>query len=95
MLLKVMKGGLRGSLPPWVILGGGWAAAVPESTTQLLIGHKRPSLTYGHYSQGERLQKDLREYIHSLRYSNEVMGLIRGGMERKRSAETRQRSRHL
>jgi hypothetical protein len=23
MLLKVMKGGLGGALPPWVILGGG------------------------------------------------------------------------
>lgn len=54
------------------------AAAVPESTTQLIIGHKRPSLTYGHYSQGERLRKDLREYIGRLRYSAAVMRLIEG-----------------
>jgi intergrase/recombinase len=56
-------------------------AGVPESTTQLIIGHKRQSLTYGHYSKGERLRKDLREYreyIGRLRYSNEVMRLIRG-----------------
>ena len=30
MLLKVMKGGLRGSLPPWVILSvGGWGVIIP------------------------------------------------------------------
>ena len=70
-------------------------AGVPESTTQLIVGHKRQSLTYGHYSKGERLRKDLREYreyIGRLRYSNEVMTLIRGGRDRKRSAETRRRS---
>jgi integrase len=44
------------------------AAGLPESTTQLIIGHKRQSLTYGHYSQGERLRKELREYINRLRY---------------------------
>jgi hypothetical protein len=32
------------------------AADVPESTTTLLIGHKRASLTYGHYSKGERVK---------------------------------------
>jgi integrase len=51
-------------------------AAVPESTTQLIIGHKRQSLTYGHYSQGERLRDELRSYINRLRYSAEVMRLI-------------------
>jgi integrase len=54
-------------------------AAVPESTTQLIIGHKRQSLTYGHYSQGERLRKELRDYINRLRYPDEIMRLIRGG----------------
>jgi hypothetical protein len=53
-------------------------AGVPESTTQLIVGHKRQSLTYGHYSKGERLRKDLREYIGRLRYSKDVMKLIRG-----------------
>jgi intergrase/recombinase len=53
------------------------AAGVPESTSQLIIGHKRQSLTYGHYSQGERLRKELRGYINTLRYSDEVMRLIR------------------
>jgi hypothetical protein len=32
------------------------AAEVPESTTKRIIGHKRASLTYGHYSKGERLK---------------------------------------
>jgi integrase len=52
------------------------AAEVPESTTQLIIGHKRASLTYGHYSHGERVK--LRRYINKLRYSTAVMRLIEG-----------------
>ena len=52
------------------------AAEVPESTTKLIIGHKRPSLTYGHYSKGERVK--LRDYINKLHYSRDVMRLIRG-----------------
>jgi hypothetical protein len=52
------------------------AAGVPESTTKLIIGHKRPSLTYGHYSKGERVK--LRDYINKLHYSRDVMRLIRG-----------------
>jgi hypothetical protein len=64
------------------------AAEVPESTTKLIIGHKRPSLTYGHYSKGERVK--LREHINKLHYSRDVMRLIRGAesavkpQERKR-----------
>jgi integrase len=52
------------------------AAEVPESTTKLIIGHKRSSLTYGHYSKGERVK--LRKHINKLRYSPDVMKLIRG-----------------
>ena len=52
------------------------AAEVPLSTTQLIMGHKRASLTYGHYSKGERIK--LRKYINRLRYSDAVMKLIRG-----------------
>jgi hypothetical protein len=52
------------------------AAEVPESTTKLLIGHKRASLTYGHYSKGERVK--LRKTIEKLKYAPEVMRLIRG-----------------
>lgn len=52
------------------------AAEVPESTTKLIIGHKRASLTYGHYSKGERVK--LREHINKLRYADDVMRLIRG-----------------
>jgi hypothetical protein len=50
----------------------------PESTTKLIIGHKRPSLTYGHYSKGERV----REHINKLHYSRDVMRLIRGAGRR-------------
>jgi hypothetical protein len=50
------------------------AAAVPESTVKLIVGHKRASLTYGHYSQGQRV--NLREAISALRYPKEVMRLI-------------------
>jgi hypothetical protein len=51
------------------------AAEVPESATKLIIGHKRPSLTYGHYSKGERVK--LREHINKLHYPDNVMRLIR------------------
>jgi hypothetical protein len=50
-------------------------AGVPESTTDLIIGHKRSSLTYGHYSKGDRV--DLRSAINKLKYAPEVMRLIR------------------
>jgi integrase len=70
------------------------AAAVPESTTKLIIGHKRQSLTYGHYSEGERLRKELREYIKRLGYSDEVMRLIGGhGSAAKRQESKRSRRR--
>jgi integrase len=65
------------------------AAEVPESTTKLLIGHKRASLTYGHYSKGERVK--LRKAIEKLKYAPEVMRLIEGrvpqpqGSRRRRS----------
>jgi integrase len=49
-------------------------AEVPESTTKLLIGHARKSLTYGLYSKGERVK--LRESIEKLDYSSVVMRLI-------------------
>jgi integrase len=52
------------------------AAAVPESTVALIVGHKRASLTYGHYSKGQRV--NLREAINALRYRKEVMRLISG-----------------
>ena len=51
-------------------------AEVPESTTKLLIGQKRASLTYGHYSKGERVKR--RKAIEKLKYAPEVMRLIRG-----------------
>jgi integrase len=50
------------------------AAEVPESTTKLIVGHKRPSLTYGLYSKGERVK--LRKHINKLRYGGDVMKLI-------------------
>jgi len=50
-------------------------AEVLESTVKLLIGHKRDSMTYGHYSKGARV--DLRNAIDRLTYSVDVMELIR------------------
>lgn len=50
------------------------AAEVPEHLTKLIVGHKRSSLTYGHYSKGRRVK--LREQIEKLRYSDAVMRLI-------------------
>jgi integrase len=60
------------------------AAEVPESTTKLLIGHKRSSLTYGHYSKGDRMK--LRKYINKVRYAEAVMRLIRAHPEGARGA---------
>jgi integrase len=50
------------------------AAEVPESTTKLIIGHARQSLTYGRYSKGARVA--LRDSINKLHYASEVMRLI-------------------
>jgi hypothetical protein len=49
---------------------------VPESTVKLTIGHKRASLTFGHYSRGERVK--LRKHTNKLSYTDDVMRLIRG-----------------
>jgi integrase len=51
-------------------------AGVPESTVKLLVGHARPSLTFGRYSEG--LLVDLRQAIDRLSYSDEVSRLIAG-----------------
>jgi integrase len=51
------------------------AAAVPETTIKLLIGHTRSSLTYGSYSKGERVE--LRDIIRKLKYSPALMRAIR------------------
>jgi len=47
---------------------------VAESTVKLLVGHERTSMTYGHYSQGERV--DLREAIEMLDYGAAIMDAI-------------------
>lgn len=47
---------------------------VPESTTKLLVGHARDSMTYGHYSDGQRV--DLRSAIDKLDYGPKVMAAI-------------------
>jgi integrase len=51
------------------------ASEVPESTTKLIVGHARPSLTFGGYSKGERVR--LRKVINKLRYPDSVIRLIR------------------
>jgi integrase len=48
---------------------------VAESTTKLLVGHKRVSMTYGHYSKGQRV--NLRKVINKLDYGPEVMSALR------------------
>jgi hypothetical protein len=47
---------------------------VPESTVKLLVGHARQSMTFGHYSKGQRVE--LREAIERLDYGAEVMEAI-------------------
>jgi integrase len=47
---------------------------VPESTTKLLIGHARESLTYGHYSKGDRV--NLREAVSKLDFGAEIVEAI-------------------
>ncbi|PYF01681.1 site-specific recombinase XerD [Rhodopseudomonas faecalis] len=47
---------------------------VAESTVKLLVGHARQSMTFGHYSQGERV--DLRDAIDMLDYGPGVMQAI-------------------
>jgi integrase len=64
------------------------AAEVPESTTKLLVGHARQSMTYGRYSKGQRVQ--LREAINKLHYSSKLMRLIRNGPS---AASSRQASK--
>jgi integrase len=50
------------------------AAEVPESSTALIVGHARQSMTYGHYSKGLRVK--LRKSINKLHYAPAVMRLI-------------------
>jgi hypothetical protein len=47
---------------------------VPESASKLLVGHARESMTYGHSSNGERL--NLREAINKLDYGAQIMQAI-------------------
>jgi integrase len=49
-------------------------ADVPESTVKLIVGHKRQSITFGHYSKGTRV--NLREASNKLAYNPEIMTLI-------------------
>src|SRR5262249_38035413 len=58
------------------------AGGVPESTAKLIVGHKRGSITFGLYSQGERV--NLRSAVNMLAYSPDVMKLIRGSKLKKR-----------
>jgi integrase len=64
------------------------AAAVPESTTKLIVGHARHSMTYGHYSQGDRV--NLRNAINELHYSSKLMRLIRADLTDRKSSGRRQ-----
>ncbi len=65
------------------------AAEVPESTTKLIVGHARLSMTYGHYSKGQRVQ--VREAINKLPYANTVMRLIRKPTKEEHARSNRQK----
>jgi hypothetical protein len=54
-------------------------------------GHKRASLTYGHYSKGERVK--LRKAIEKLKYAPEVMRLIEGRVPQPQGSRRTQRRR--
>ena len=47
---------------------------VAESTAKLLVGHKRESMTYGHYSKGQRV--NLRNAIEKVDYGPKIMTAI-------------------
>jgi len=47
---------------------------VAESTVKLLVGHKRQSMTYGHYSKGQRV--NLRKAIERVDYGPKIMEAI-------------------
>jgi integrase len=63
------------------------AAEVPESTTKLIIGHARQSMTYGLYSKGRRVQ--LRQAINKLHYASGVMRLIQATNHNERASRKR------
>lgn len=62
-------------------------AEVPESTIKLIIGHSRPSLTFGGYSKGQRVP--LREAINKLNYAKDVMRLIRKSTQEDKASQAR------
>ena len=70
------------------------AAEVLESTTKLIVGHARSSLTYGLYSKGHHVE--LRKAINKLHYSSGVMKLIRStavmGQGTRKQRATRRRA---
>ena len=70
------------------------AAEVPETTVKLLVGHRRNSITYGKYSEGERT--NLRKAILDLKYSRPVMAAIRATAlpERERKSRSAKTTHH-
>jgi integrase len=68
------------------------AAEVPESTIKLIVGHARQSLTYGHYSKGQRVEP--RKAINKLHYSSGVMKLIRSTADVGQGTRKQRAARH-
>jgi hypothetical protein len=61
------------------------AAEVPEGVTKLIVGHKRASQRYGHYSRSDRVS--LRKYINKLpRRRDAAYSRGRGKASRARAA---------
>jgi hypothetical protein len=56
------------------VLGVHGGLEVAESTAKLLVGHKRVSMTYGHYSKGQRV--NLRAALDKLDYGSTIMSAI-------------------
>jgi integrase len=67
-------------------------AEVPVSTTSLIVGHARQSLTYGLYSKGHHVE--LRRAINKLHYSSGVMKLIRSTADVGQRTRKQRAARH-
>jgi integrase len=67
------------------------AAEVAESTTKLIVGHARSSMTYGRYSKGQRVE--LRKAINKLHYTDSVMRLIRKPTQEEHTSSRSKKNR--
>ncbi|MET0439464.1 MAG: tyrosine-type recombinase/integrase [Devosia sp.] len=64
---------------------------VPESALKLVVGHARDSMTFGHYSRGQRVK--LRGVIAKVDYGPKVMGALRTACEATKQAVYKRRTK--